>query len=467
MKINRYIIRSGIKYGLVVFLAFISSSRLVGEMVPEAQDDIEKGKEAAQMNNNLDAVAWFEAARQFAPNAPEVYGNLGLVESRMAGREPRAICWFGAYLSLAPSSPNAAAVKSKIDALDAKYKGYLVKLTDKIENAAKLISTNKQDHLAQVIDLRVLEDDISGAQRVADLSQDEYWKNLDEAEIASMQLRMGNTKAAMETAKLIIHAGWKAETLGKIVKAQANSGDIDGAKATALQIESGSFNGVDIDCSYYQKAAQTDIAAAKGAKSTKVTPLTMTDWLGRLNDADSNHVCSLKTDLFLDHENQLKASNSDSNPESVFSGLYFKVRIMAEAICEVDRLLVKQQKQKTILINGSLSSPGSGKHKYEIYPIDTLACTNGGTIIIKAKVGAGDCAGSFDLFNQTTAIPTEGSVKNSVAHIYDLQPNHSRSLNHHFNPGDQQIFQLGAEGNWSDREGTTNSFLASVYVIMD
>lgn len=77
---------------------------------------------AALMFLYLLAVRFFEEARKLAPEAPVIYLNLGLAESRIPGRELRAIAWFGAYLAANPTAPNAAAVKEQIAVLDVKTK---------------------------------------------------------------------------------------------------------------------------------------------------------------------------------------------------------------------------------------------------------------------------------------------------------------------------------------------------------
>jgi len=84
------------------------------QLSPEAQQAIQKGKDAAQQKDYLSAIRYFEQARVAAPNAPEIYGYLGLAESKIGGRELRAVAWYGAYLAANPRAGNAAAVNSAI-----------------------------------------------------------------------------------------------------------------------------------------------------------------------------------------------------------------------------------------------------------------------------------------------------------------------------------------------------------------
>ena len=85
------------------------------------------------------AVHYFEAARKAAPEAPVVFLNLGIAESKMPGRELRAIAWFGAYLAAYPDAANAAAVREQIAALDVRNQSNVSRLIKTMQEAADLI----------------------------------------------------------------------------------------------------------------------------------------------------------------------------------------------------------------------------------------------------------------------------------------------------------------------------------------
>ena len=85
------------------------------------QEAINNGIIATKVPDYLLAVRYFEEARKVAPQSPEIFFNLGLAESKIPGRELRAICWFGAYLTAAPDAPNTAAVKEQMKILFIKY----------------------------------------------------------------------------------------------------------------------------------------------------------------------------------------------------------------------------------------------------------------------------------------------------------------------------------------------------------
>src|SRR5262245_45266906 len=90
---------------------------------PDAQQALHKGLAAAKQQQWDIAIQNFQDARKIAPDAPEIFYDLGLAESKIAGRELRAVAWFGAYLAASPNAANAAAVKDFIAALRTKVKG--------------------------------------------------------------------------------------------------------------------------------------------------------------------------------------------------------------------------------------------------------------------------------------------------------------------------------------------------------
>ncbi|MGP1614723.1 MAG: tetratricopeptide repeat protein, partial [Pollutimonas bauzanensis] len=71
---------------------------------PAAQEALNKGIIAAKVPDYPLAIRYFEEARKLAPDAPVVYLNLGLAESKIPSRELRAIAWFGVYLAAYPDA---------------------------------------------------------------------------------------------------------------------------------------------------------------------------------------------------------------------------------------------------------------------------------------------------------------------------------------------------------------------------
>jgi hypothetical protein len=77
-------------------LAALAQTTATAPLPPAAQEALDKGIIAAKVPDYLLAIRFFEDARKLAPDAPIIYLNLGLAESRIPGRELRAIAWFGA-----------------------------------------------------------------------------------------------------------------------------------------------------------------------------------------------------------------------------------------------------------------------------------------------------------------------------------------------------------------------------------
>lgn len=118
----------------------------VTNLPPEAQESVKKGILAAQQQDYLLAIRYFQDVRKTAAGvyAPEVLYNLGLAESKIPGRELRAICWFDAYLAVMPSAPNAAAVQQQIDALDVKSQINLSRYIKSVQDAVNKLPVSEK-----------------------------------------------------------------------------------------------------------------------------------------------------------------------------------------------------------------------------------------------------------------------------------------------------------------------------------
>jgi hypothetical protein len=102
-----------------------------------------------------------------------------------------------------------------------------------------------------------------------------------------------------------------------------------------------------------------------------------------------------------------------------------------------------------------ITAPGHGNHRYTVVKIDTRAFTSGGILTIEAAVGDGESGASFDLLPAGSEFTVSGYPQGSLAYAYDIQPNGSATMRHHFATG--QVFRLGAEGNWFSSAGSTNT----------
>jgi tetratricopeptide (TPR) repeat protein len=102
----------------------------------EAQTAVDQGLAAIQKQDFAQANQCLQSACKKAP-AADVYVSLGQAEAKIPGREMRAICWLGAYLAARPTAPDAAAVRSEIDSLQAKSRAKILAVIQSAEDVVR------------------------------------------------------------------------------------------------------------------------------------------------------------------------------------------------------------------------------------------------------------------------------------------------------------------------------------------
>lgn len=107
-------------------------------------------------------------------------------------------------------------------------------------------------------------------------------------------------------------------------------------------------------------------------------------------------------------------------------------------------------------------APGHGSQDYTVVEIDATAFENGGTLTIDISVGHADAAGSFDLFDSISELPTEGLPKNALASAWGVPPGGTEKITYIFERG--QSFRFGATGDWFSKKGSVNAFHATISV---
>ncbi len=107
-------------------------------------------------------------------------------------------------------------------------------------------------------------------------------------------------------------------------------------------------------------------------------------------------------------------------------------------------------------------TPEMGFRDYTVVEIDATAFEDGGILTIDISVGYAETAGSFDLFDGVSKLPTGGVPKNALASAWDIPPGGTESIVYIFDRG--QSFRLGATGNWIGKNESTNTFLATISV---
>jgi len=178
---------------------------------PAAQEALDRGITAGKRGDYSLALQHISQANSLAVASGsfsrEIYFNLGIAESKLPGRELRAVAWFGAYLTVDPyaPAPNQPAVLERMKLLHVKDKtntGLWIKAAQ--EAAGKLPSEAQGAARRQVVSLWLKNGDISGAQRVAALlSKASVERSAAYGEIREAQLKVGDISGAEKTAALV------------------------------------------------------------------------------------------------------------------------------------------------------------------------------------------------------------------------------------------------------------------------
>jgi hypothetical protein len=204
---------------------------------PAAQEAFDKGVIAAKIPDYLLAIRYFQEARKIAPDASVIYLNLGLAESKIPGRELRAIAWFGAYLVASPNAGNAAAVKEQIAILAVRNQSNTSRFLQKVQDAASQLPDDKyvrQIALERVAPLWAKTGDILTALKVANLFQEEWIKRDIYWSIARALAEAGDFAEALKTTYLIAEGEGQIRgySLTTIAIAQIEADDMAGARNT-------------------------------------------------------------------------------------------------------------------------------------------------------------------------------------------------------------------------------------------
>ena len=230
------------RYSFLLSIAvLLCAGSIHAQLPPAAQEAFDKGVLAAQQQEWMIAIQNLEKARLSAPDAPIIYFNLGLAESKVAGRELRATAWFGAYLASNPNAPNASAVKDLIARLQIKNDGNTFRLIQSFQDA--VYGTERQrvfnSQTDTVIDLWASTGNFAGALQYADSFQDPYYKNWVQRMVARRQADAGDMAGAhqtfliaLRTLDLIKDPKEKQIALHQFATAQAEAGDVAGAIQT-------------------------------------------------------------------------------------------------------------------------------------------------------------------------------------------------------------------------------------------
>ena len=97
-----------------------------------------------------------------------------------------------------------------------------------------------------------------------------------------------------------------------------------------------------------------------------------------------------------------------------------------------------------------------------VVEIDTTPFERGGILHIEIQVGTGEAAGTFELFDADTEIPTEDDADEALEWAWNVSPGGIGHIFHNFSRG--RRFKLVATGS-DNQANCTNAFLARVSVV--
>lgn len=236
---------------MAVFLVCAAAVPAFAQLSPEAQQAIQNGKDAAQHKDYLAAIRYFEQARAAAPNAPEIYGYLGLAESKIGGRELRAVAWYGAYLAANPKAANVAAVDNAIAELMKTSENNILLLMKTWETAAANMP-----------------DSADRGPHTAGWRRDFSWSN-----VGTWYAWYGSIEDARRIANAIPSPGMAGEVFDAIIDTQLKAGDMAGAKRTLKSIRDASSREIAMHKFDHAEKLRRDDEVAAGAAVNDWTQL--------------------------------------------------------------------------------------------------------------------------------------------------------------------------------------------------
>lgn len=233
-KKNNRFVRFG---GLVLFFAFATPTIVYSQtsLPPAAQEALDNGIIAAKVPDYVLAIRYFEEARKIAPNAPIIYFNLGLAESKIPGRELRAICWFSAFLAADPNSANTAAVKEQIQILKIKSQSNVSRLLTNLQDAAVKMRTPLGSGLDGIATMWAKSGDIETAFKTVALADDASRRDSAYSGIAYAQAKAGDIPSAIKTAGMIQKLWDRTHTFLNIAAVQIENNDSAGAESSIAE----------------------------------------------------------------------------------------------------------------------------------------------------------------------------------------------------------------------------------------
>jgi hypothetical protein len=203
----------------------------------EAGQALEKGRLAAQQQDWKLAIRYFEEARKASPYAPQVFFNLGLAESKIPGRELRAMAWFKGYLELVPKAANAPQVRNQLTLLEVSAESTMGKIIDQARQMIPKFpdEDSRTSALSRIAVAQIKAGDREGGRQTA--------SSLPRKEVSSIQsiavalAETGDMKGAQDLV-YSLESRSSSSAFKQLAVIQAKTGDIKGAQESLEKISS-------------------------------------------------------------------------------------------------------------------------------------------------------------------------------------------------------------------------------------
>jgi hypothetical protein len=209
------------------------------------------------------AISSFNEARLAAPESPIPLSNLGLAEAQLPGHELRAICWFEAYLALAPNAANAPAVHQQITILKNRVQGNADKIIAMLKVLAGQIPDSgyaRSRAYGDIAAMLISERDMDAAEQIVQQSSKNDQDAVREQIVESLvQLKL--ISDAIKEADL--SGSYKDTAYESICAGQIAAGDLEGAKRSIVQLNS-PFRELDL---FYERLALVEAEYHAGQRS--------------------------------------------------------------------------------------------------------------------------------------------------------------------------------------------------------
>jgi tetratricopeptide (TPR) repeat protein len=226
---------------LIALVVIMSSVAAQTSLSPVAQKALDAGIASAKAGDYVAAIKTLDDARKSAPDAPAIYFNLGLAESKIPGHEIRAICALEAYLALSPEGANAAAVRTAITNLEAQARANIDKMIEILKVGFAGLNTpprygRQPEQSLPVLYLKYGRPDMAETVIQSVKSPDRlsgYSSGQDAARIALMNalIALGRIDDAAKQAALVQDNYRKADVAATMTTAYINAGRFREAKA--------------------------------------------------------------------------------------------------------------------------------------------------------------------------------------------------------------------------------------------